>query len=49
MEEKYCLEIPARISMNDYKKEEKLLNLLLYIIEEIRNIVKKEKKRLKND
>ena len=47
MEEKYCLEIPARISMNDYKKEEKLLNLLLYIIKEIRNIVKKEKKDLK--
>ena len=49
MEEKYNLEISVRISMNDYKKEEKLLNLLLYIIEEIRNIVKKEKKRLKND
>ena len=47
MEEKYCLEIPARISMSDYKKEEQLLNLLLYIIEEIRNIVKKEKKDLK--
>ena len=29
--------------MNDYKKEEWLLNLPLYIIEEIRNIVKKEK------
>ena len=43
MEEKYNLEIPARISMNDYKKEEWLLNLLLYVIEEIRNIVKKEK------
>ena len=43
MEEKYCLEIPARISMNDYKKEEWLLNLPLYIIEEIRNIVKKER------
>ena len=40
MEEKYYLEIT---SMNDYKKEEWLLNLLLYIIEEIRNIVKKEK------
>ena len=43
MEEKYNLEIPAIISMNDYKKEEWLLNLLLYIIEGIRNIVKKEK------
>ncbi|MDO4638539.1 hypothetical protein ACEG17_00095 [Leptotrichia hongkongensis] len=44
MEEKYNLEISARISMNDYKKEEWLLNLLLYIIEEIRNIVKKNDK-----
>ena len=43
MEEKYYLEILARTSMNDYKKEEWLLNLPLYIIEEIRNIVKKEK------
>ena len=43
MEEKYYLEISARTSMNDYKKEERLLNLPLYIIEEIRNIVKKEK------
>ena len=42
--EKYNLEIPARISMNDYKKEEQLLNLRLYMTEEIRNIVKKEKK-----
>ena len=33
--------------MNDYKKEEWLLNLPLYIIEEIRNIVKKEKNDLK--
>ena len=44
MEEKYYLEISARTSMNDYKKEEWLLNLPLYRIEEIRNIVKKEKK-----
>ena len=44
MEEKYYLEISARTSTNDYKKEEWLLNLPLYIIEEIRNIVKKEKK-----
>lgn len=44
MEEKYNLEISVRISMNDYKKEEWLLNLLLYIIEEIRNIVKKNDK-----
>ena len=43
MEEKYYLEISARTSMNDYKKEEWLLNLPLYRIEEIRNIVKKEK------
>ena len=43
MEEKYNLEIPARISMNDYKKEEWLLNLPLYMTEEIGNIVKKEK------
>lgn len=43
MKEKYNPEISARISMNDYKKEEWLLNLPLYIIEEIRNIVKKEK------
>jgi hypothetical protein len=41
MEEKYNLEIPAGISMNDYKREEWLLNLLL-IIEEIRNIVQKK-------
>ena len=43
MEEKYNLEIPARLSMNDYKKEEQLLNLRLYMTEEIRNIVKKQK------
>ena len=47
MEEKYNLEIPARISMNDYKKEEWLLNLRLYMTEESRNIVKKEKNDLK--
>ena len=29
--------------MNDYKKEEWLLNLPLYMTEEIGNIVKKEK------
>ena len=43
MEEKYNLEIPARISMNDYKKEEQLLNLRLYMTEEIGNIVEKER------
>ena len=43
MEEKYNLEISVRISMNDYKKEEWLLNLPLYMTEEIGNIVKKEK------
>ena len=47
MEEKYNPEISVRISMNDYKKEEWLLNLLLYMTEEIRNIVKKEKNDLK--
>ena len=43
IEEKYNPEISLRISMNDYKKEEWLLNLPLYIIEEIRNIVEKER------
>ena len=43
MEEKYNLDISVRISMNDYKKEEWLLNLPLYMTEEIGNIVKKEK------
>ena len=47
MEEKYNPEISVRISMNDYKKEEWLLNLPLYMTEEIRNIVKKEKNDLK--
>ena len=47
MEEKYYLEISARTSMNDYKKEEWLLNLPLDMTEEIRNIVKKEKNDLK--
>ena len=41
--EKYNPEISVRISMNDYKKEEWLLNLPLYMTEEIGNIVKKEK------
>ena len=43
MEEKYCLEISARTSMNDYKKEEWLLNLPLYMTEEIGNIIEKGK------
>ena len=43
MEEKYYLEISARTSMNDYKKEEWLLNLPLYMAEEIGNIVEKER------
>ena len=47
MKEKYNPEISVRISMNDYKKEEWLLNLPLYMAEEIRNIVKKEKNDLK--
>ena len=47
MEEKYNPEISVRISMNDYKKEEWLLNLPLYMTEEIGNIVKKEKNDLK--
>ena len=41
--EKYNPEISVRISMSDYKKEEWLLNLPLYMTEEIGNIVKKEK------
>ena len=41
--EKYNPEISVRISMSDYKKEERLLNLPLYMTEEIGNIVKKEK------
>ena len=47
MEEKYNPEISVRISMNDYKKKEQLLNLPLDMTEEIRNIVKKEKNDLK--
>ena len=43
MEEKYYLEILARTSMNDYKKEEWLLNLPLYMAEEIGNVVEKER------
>ena len=43
MEEKYYLEISARTSMNDYKKEEWLLKLPLYMTEEIGNIVGKER------
>ena len=43
MEEKYYLEISVRISMNDYKKEEWLLNLPLYMAEEIGNIIEKGK------
>ena len=41
--EKYNPEISVRISMNDYKKEEWLLNLPLYMVEEIGNIVEKER------
>ena len=41
--EKYNPEISVRISMNDYKKEEWLLNLPLYMAEEIGNIVEKER------
>ena len=41
--EKYNPEISVRISMNDYKKEEWLLNLPLYMTEEIGNIVEKER------
>ena len=47
IEEKYNPEISVRISMNDYKKEEWLLNLPLYMAEEIGNIVQKRKKDLK--
>ena len=43
MEEKYNPEISVRISMNDYKKEEWLLNLPLYMTEEIGNIIGKGK------
>ena len=43
MKEKYYLEISARTSMNNYKKEEWLLNLPLYMTEEIGNIVEKER------
>ena len=43
MKEKYYLEISARTSMNNYKKEEWLLNLPLYMAEEIGNIVEKER------
>ena len=41
--EKYNPEISVRISMNDYKKEEWLLNLPLYMTEEIGNIIGKGK------
>ena len=41
--EKYNPEISVRISMSDYKKEEWLLNLPLYMTEEIGNIVEKER------
>ena len=41
--EKYNPEISVRISMSDYKKEEWLLNLPLYMAEEIGNIVEKER------
>ena len=41
--EKYNPEISVRISMNDYKKEEWLLNLPLYMAEEIGNIVEKKR------
>ena len=43
MKEKYYLEISVRISMSDYKQEEWLLNLPLYMTEEIGNIVEKER------
>jgi len=43
IEEKYNPEISVRIPMNDYKKEEWLLNLPLYMAEEIGNIVEKER------
>ena len=43
IEEKYNPEISLRISMNDYKKEEWLLNLPLYMAEEIGNVVEKER------
>ena len=43
IEEKYNPEISVRISMNDYKKEEWLLNLPLYMTEEIGNIIEKGK------
>ncbi|ERK53983.1 hypothetical protein HMPREF9015_00208 [Leptotrichia wadei F0279] len=43
MEEKYNPEISVRISMSDYKKEEWLLNLPLYMTEEIGNIIEKVK------
>ena len=43
MEEKYNPEISVRISMSDYKKEEWLLNLPLYMTEEIGNIIEKGK------
>lgn len=41
--EKYNPEISVRISMSDYKKEEWLLNLPLYMTEEIGNIMEKGK------
>ena len=41
--EKYNPEISVRISMSDYKKEEWLLNLPLYMTEEIGNIIEKGK------
>ena len=40
--EKYTPEISVRISMNDYNKEEWLLNLPLYVAGEIEKIIKEE-------
>ncbi len=40
--EKYTPEISVRISMNDYSKEEWLLNLPLYVAGEIEKIIKEE-------
>ena len=40
--EKYAPEISVRISMNDYNKEEWLLNLPLYVAGEIEKIIKEE-------
>ena len=41
--EKYNPKISVRVSMNDYKREEWLLNLPIYMVEETANIIKKEK------